>query len=297
MGGSSDGGYSGRPSRPIRLTLSGAEINGCLRDLLRDYNDRDTQAISRHLQVLRDSLEIRDDDVIRTLFGGSVSKHTAVNGLSDVDVLVIVNDSSLSGQSPAAVIKQMAERIRQRLPQTKVSTGALAVTVKYSDGVEVQVLPAVRTKSGVRIADPGTDRWSSVLYPERFARKLTQINQANEGRVIPTVKLAKGLADHMIRSDRDKISGYHMESLAIEAFRNYQGSHDLKSTLRHFLDHSSRAVLKPITDPTGQSRHVDEDLGSANSERRQRASEAFRRMMRRFDDCNSRQDFDNLFGL
>ena len=297
MGGSSGGGYSRRPKRPIQLTLSDAEINGCLRDLLREYNGRDTQAISRHLQVLRDSLEIRDDDVIRTLFGGSVSKHTAVNGLSDVDVLVILNDSSLSGQPPAAVIRQMADRIRQRLPQTKVSTGALAVTVKYSDGVEIQVLPAIRTKSGVRIADPGANGWSSVLYPERFARKLTQVNQANEGRVIPTVKLAKGLADHMIRSDRDKISGYHMESLAIEAFRNYQGSHDLKSMLRHFLDHSSKAVMKPITDPTGQSRHVDGDLGSANSERRQRASEGFRKMMRRFDDCKTRQDFDNLFGL
>ena len=88
-----------------------------------------------------------------------------------------------------------------------------------------------------------------------------------------------------------------MESLAIEAFRNYQGSHDLKSMLRHFLDHSSKAVLKPITDPTGQSRHVDGDLGSENSERRQRASEGFRKMMRRFDDCNSRQDLDNLLGL
>ena len=297
MGGSSGGGYSGRPRRPIRLTLTDAEINGCLRDLLREYNGRETQAISRHLQVLRDSLEIRDDDVIRTLFGGSVSKHTAVNGLSDVDVLVILNDSSLSGQPPAAVIKEMADRIRQRLPQTKVSTGALAVTVTYSDGVEIQVLPAIRTKSGVRIADPGTKGWSSVLHPERFARKLTQVNQTHEGRVIPTIKLAKGLADHMIRSDRDKISGYHMESLAIEAFRNYQGSHDLKSMLRHFLDHSSKAVMKPITDPTGQSRHVDGDLGSANSERRQRASEGFRKMMRRFDDCKSRQDFDNLFGL
>ena len=297
MGGSSGGGNSGRPRRPIRLTLTDAEINGCLRDLLREYNGRDTQAISRHLQVLRDSLEIRDDDVIRTLFGGSVSKHTAVNGLSDVDVLVILNDSSLSGQPPAAVLQQMADRIRQRLPQTKVSTGALAVTVTYADGVEIQVLPAIRTKSGVRIADPGTKGWSSVLHPERFARKLTQVNQAHEGRVIPTIKLAKGLADHMIRSDRDKISGYHMESLAIEAFRNYQGSHDLKSMLRHFLDHSSKAVMKPINDPTGQSRHVDGDLGSTNSERRQRASEGFRKMMRRFDDGKSRQDFDNLFGM
>ena len=297
MGGSSGGGYSGRRSRPARRSLRDDEINGYLREQLREYNDRDTEAVSRHLQVLRDSLEFTDDDVIHTLFGGSVSKHTAVNGLSDVDVLVIINDSSLSGRLPASAIKLMEQRIRQRLPQTSVSAGDLAVTVKYSDGIEIQVLPAIRTKSGVRIADPRANRWSNVLYPERFARKLTQVNQANNGQVIPAVKLAKSLAAHMIRSDRDKISGYHMESLAIEAFRNYHGPHDLKSMVHHFTDFSSRAVLKPITDPTGQSRHVDEYLGPADSRQRQKASESFKGMLRRLDSSKTRGELDNLFGL
>ena len=297
MGGSSGGGYYGWSRRPTPVTLSDAEINGYLRSLLRSYNDRDTQAISRHLQVLRDSLELTDGDVIRTLFGGSVSKHTAVNGLSDVDVLVVVNDSSLSGQLPAAVIQLMAQRIKQRLPQTSVSPGNLAVTVEYSDGIEIQVLPAIRTKSGVRIGDPEVNRWSRVLFPDRFARKLTRINQTHDGKVIPTVKLAKGLAAHSIRSDRDKISGYHLESLAIEAFRNYHGSHDLKSMLRHFIGFSSRAVKQPITDPTGQSRHVDEYMGPVGSARRQRASVSFQRMRQQFDSCKTREDLDNLFGL
>lgn len=296
MGGSSGGGYYGW-RRPTPVTLSDAEINGCLRDLLRAYNDRNMQAISRHLQVLRDSLELTDGDVIRTLFGGSVSKHTAVNGLSDVDVLVITNDSSLSGRPPAAVIQLMAQRIQQRLPQTSVSTGDLAVTVKYSDGVEIQVLPAIRTKSGVRIGDPEANRWSRVLSPDRFARELTRVNQAHDGKVIPTVKLAKGLAAHNIRSDRDKISGYHLESLAIEAFKNYHDSHDLKSMVRHFISFSSRSVKKPITDPTGQSRHVDEYMGPVGSARRQRASALFQRMLRRFDACKTGEGLDNLFGV
>ena len=150
MSGSSGRSFSGPWRQSNQATLTDAEINRCLRDLLRVYNARDTQAVSRHVQVLSDSLKLRDDDVVHTLFGGSVSKHTAINGLSDVDVLAIVNDSSLSGQSPAAVIRLMAQRIRQRLPQTNVSTGDLAVTVRYSDGIEVQVLPAIRTKSGVR---------------------------------------------------------------------------------------------------------------------------------------------------
>ena len=276
--------------------MSETEIQGYLRNLLRAYNERDTEAIGRHLQVLRDALELRDDDVIRTLFGGSTSKHTAVNGLSDVDVLVIINDSSLSGRSPRDVIQLMAERIRQRLPQTSVTPGDMAVTVKYSDGIDIQVLPAIRTKSGVRVADPGSNRWSTVVRPERFARKLTRVNQANDGEVIPTVKLVKGMAAQMIRSGRDKISGYHLESLAIEAFRNYKGPYDLKSMVRHYVNYSSRAVRKPITDPTGQSRHVDEYMGAASSKRRQRASNTFRTMQRRLDECNTKEDFDNLCG-
>ena len=296
MSGSSRRGYRGPWSQPNQPSLTDAEINGCLRDLLRVYNARDTQAVSRHVQVLRDSLELKDDDVIRTLFGGSVSKHTAINGLSDVDILVIVNDSSLSGESPAAIIRLMAQRIRQRLPQTKVRPGDLAVTVRYADGIEVQVLPAIRTRSGVRIADPKINSWSNVVYPERFARKLTQVNQRNDGKVIPTVKLAKGLAAHMISSEKDQISGYHMESLAIEAFRNYQGPHDMKSMFRHFTDFSSRAVTNPITDPTGQSRHVDEYLGHKGSDQRQRASESFKRMLRRFDACITKENIENLFG-
>ena len=296
MSGSSGGRYFSRPSLRARADMSETEIQGYLRNLLKAHNERDTEAISRHLQVLRDSLELRDDDVIRTLFGGSTSKHTAVNGLSDVDVLVIINDSSLSGRSPRDVIQLMAERIKQRLPQTRVTAGDMAVTVKYSDGTEIQVLPAIRTKSGVRVADPEANRWSNVVHPERFARKLTRVNQANNGEVIPTVKLVKGMAAHTIRSDRDKISGYHLESLAIEAFRNYHGPYDLKSMVRHYVTYSSEAVRKPITDPTGQSRHVDEYMGPAGSRRRQKASNTFRTMQRRLDECKTKGDFDNLFG-
>ena len=200
------------------------------------------------------------------------------------------------GVLPREAIQVMAERIRQRLPQTSVTPGDMAVTIQYSDGIEIQVLPAIRTKSGVRVADPDTNRWSNVVRPERFARKLTSVNQANRGEVIPTVKLVKGMTAHRIRSDRDKISSYHLESLAIEAFRNYQGPYDLRSMVRHYVSYSSKAVRQPITDPTGQSRHVDEYMGPADSKQRQRASKTFRTMRRRLDECKKKEDFDNLLG-
>ena len=287
--------FSGRYSRRPRQLLADDEINGQLRDKLREYNERDVESINRHIRGLRDALEQTGNDVLPTRFGGSVSRHTYVDGLSDVDVLLTVNDSPLAGQAPKAVIQRMAELIRQRMPRTHVSTGNLAVTVKYTDGHEIQILPAVRTKAGIRIANPSLNQWSGVLHPERFSEKLTNINQANSGRVIPAIKLTKVLARRLIRSDRDRITGYHIESLAIEAFKNYRGSTDLKSMVGHLLDYSSKAVHQPIKDSTGQSRYVDDYMGQQASDARQKASGNLQRMRARLNQIKSQADINNLF--
>ena len=271
------------------------EINGCLRNLLRGYNDRDAEATNRHLKTLRDTLERNADDIITTRFGGSVAKHTFVDGRSDVDVLFIVNNSSLSGQSPGAAIRYMRDLFRKRLPRTKITAGDLAVTVEFADGI-VQVLPAIRTKAGYRIADPERRGWSNVVYPERFANKLTAVNQANQGRVIPTVKLAKPLSAQIIQSEQGQISGYHMEALAIKAFTNYRGPYDLRSMLGHFCNASATAVLHPIDDLTKQSKYVDEHMGNANSRQRQRAARHFKTMAQRLNACKSAADVTALFG-
>ena len=290
MSGSS-GGFAWRR----RQVLSGGQMNEHLRNRLREYNERDTEAINRHIRGLRNALEQTGSDVLPTRFGGSISRHTYVDGLSDVDVLLTVNDSSLAGQSPKVVIQSMVELIQQRMPNTQVSAGKLAVTVKYADGHELQVLPAIRTKSGIRIASPSRSQWSGVLHPERFARKLTEVNQANEGQVIPAIKLTKALVHRFIRSDRDRITGYHIESLAIEAFKNYRGATDLKSMVTRLVDYSSRAVHQPIEDSTGQSRYVDDYMDHRGSAARQKAAANFRRMRDSLNQCRSQSDIDNLF--
>ena len=276
-------------------TLTNEQVDAYLREKLRDYNDRDAEAINRHIRGLRDALEQSGNDVLPTRFGGSVSRYTYVDGLSDVDVLLIVNDSSLSGRDPRVVIQRMAELIQHRMPRTQVSTGHLAVTVTYADGHEIQVLPAIRTKAGIRIANPGRNEWSGVLHPERFSQKLTDVNQANGGRVIPAIKLTKALANHVIRSDKDKINGYHVESIAIDAFKNYRGPTDRKSMVSHLLEFSSSAVMQPIRDSTGQSRFVDDYMGRPGSDARQKAATNFRQMKERLERARSESDLDNLF--
>ena len=262
--------------------------------LLARYNCRNTSTVTRRLESLCTFLR-QEGDVVQTMFGGSVRRRTYVTGLSDVDVLLIVNESSLVNQPPADAIAHVRDAIHRWLPQNSVTAGNLAVTVNYSDGTEIQILPAIRTRSGVRIAEPGSNGWSNVVQAERFVEKLREVNQARGGRVIPTIKLAKAIADcHITRQDR-KISGYHMEALAIDAFRNYGGPQDPKSMLIHLLAHAMEALMSPITDSTGQSRFVDEYLGAAGSRGRQGASTHFGQMRGKVRSCNTRSEFNDLF--
>ncbi len=280
------------------MRLSPSELvnfNRYCEELLARYTRRNQQAVTRHLESLCNIIR-NEGHIVQTMYGGSVQRGTYVTGLSDVDVLLIVNQSSLVNQSPARVIQQVRQSIQARLPNNPVRAGNLAVTVGYASGIEIQVLPAIRTNSGgVRIAEPGSTTWSNVVQPENFARRLAEVNDANNGRVVQVIKLAKAMANCHIGRPSRKFSGYHLESLAIGAFRGYRGPQDPKTMLSHFLTHSMTAVRNPIADTTGQSGYVDEYLGPANSKPRNRASTYFGQMRCKVISCTTRAKFNALF--
>ena len=262
-----------------------------------EYGRRTTNAMARHINGLCRIVETKDCDVIRSLLGGSIKKGTYVSGLSDVDVLLLVNESHLVSSPPAKVIRFVKDTIQARLPQNDVTAGHLAVTVKYADSTEIQLLPAIRKKDGVRIADRDGKEWSAVVHPDRFIQKLTKVNQTHNGRVVQEIKLAKAMAENAIEVSEHKVKGYHMESLAIEAFNNYNGPSDPKSMLSHLLEYSRTAVIQPIADSTGQSRHVDDYLGPPDSKARKRTANYFGQIKNKMNACKSTSELDNLLGV
>ena len=153
------------------------------------------------------------------------------------------------------------------------------VPIRFSDGHEIQILPAIKTATGIRIASVKDDRWSKVIKPEKFAEKLVYINKKNNGGVVPIIKLYKAI-NAQLPTDV-QLSGYHIESLSIEAFENYEGPKTRKSMLMHLTNFSSSAVLDPIKDSTGQSINVDDYLGDPNSIERIKASAAIKRIYAR----------------
>ena len=75
-------------------------------------------------------------------------------------------------QPPSKVKKFVRDAVQMGLPNNSVRVGNLAVTVEYADGTEIQLLPAIRTKSGgIRIARPGNNQWSSIAHPEKICRE------------------------------------------------------------------------------------------------------------------------------
>ena len=66
-------------------------LAGLLAQLLARFNDRDTPLVRRRLDEILAVLDNVLDNKIEQIFGGSVAKHTYVDGLSDIDCLLVVN--------------------------------------------------------------------------------------------------------------------------------------------------------------------------------------------------------------
>ena len=303
--GSRSGYFSGDPDRAQKqVAQAEAEArdqayeqacNELLASYLTNFNDRDREAITTHLEQIKQALEKELAGTIDLRFGGSVAKHTYVDGLSDIDSLVMLDSCELASRPPTDAKAYLARRLAERFPETEVVQGTLAVTLNFSNA-QIQLLPAVSCGDNVQIADRTGTRWAEIR-PREFTGALTGVNQQVGNKVVPTVKLAKGIISNL--ADKQQISGYHAESLAVEVFRGYKGPTRSKDMLQYYFSEGAKRLLHPIRDRTGQSVHVDDYLGSPLSLERKIVSDGFSRIarkMRMADVAGSTDEWRSLFG-
>ena len=292
MGG---GGASYFPSKPrqlrtlIKRTQEGmerrrleSEVNEYLQRLLVTMTNRDAQKIEEYINEISEILG-ENHEIDKFLLGGSVAKHTYVDGLSDVDALVVLPSKHLETKSPQEVLSSFAESLAGEMTKDKVATltqGKLAVTIGFRDGNEVQLLPAIRRRADVYISNArGTD-WEPI-NPRLFQRELTKANKKLNNALVPTIKLVKSILSNLPEELRP--TGYHVESLSLDVSKGYRGPKTVKSLLLHTLAASASRVLQPIIDVTSQSRNVDDYLGKRDSDQRIKLSHAIAGISRRLD--------------
>ena len=258
-----------------------------LAELLGLFNGRDIQLVRERLDEATRALQEELQEEFDLLFGGSVAKRTYVDGLSDIDSLLILDSTKFADKTPVAVLAQMAATLRTKLGDTvTVETGQMAVRLTYPDGMEIQLLPALRSDSGLHVPSFVHSGWSNI-NPEGFQRALVKRNGECGGKLVPTIKLAKAVVAGF--PEKYRLSGYHIESLAIAAFRNYEGVKTTSRMLPYFFERSKDLVLTPIRDSTGQSVHVDEYLGDENSALRKESSHVLAGIAKRMRNASSAQ--------
>lgn len=273
-----------------------AEVNARLNQELLVINDRDSDRIAEFLDEIEQAISEEITGFDRLLFGGSVAKHTYVDGLSDIDTLVIVDRADSDSLSSAELREQVRALLDARLGRDRVESvtaGNMAVTVRYRDGTEIQLLPALQRDGGIAISSPDGTTWTRDISPASFAGALTETN-ARQGRVfVPTIKLAKAILANRL-PEGNRLSGYHVEALALRAFHDYTGPRNLKSMLTHFFESSAELVKGQIRDVTGQSQHVDSYLGSSGSAARRDMSATLSGVARTMRDSRAISDWERL---
>lgn len=267
--------------------------------LLADFNDRDADLVRSRLDGCKNAIGEMAEGSLDQIFGGSVAKNTYVNGMSDIDTLILFDGAELSGLPPSSVLERMANAVREKLGDVKVGYGQMAVTVDFPDSMSIQMLPAVRQADGnLRVpSSRGIDEWSSI-NPRRFQDALTRRNQECGGKLVPTIKLAKAI--NATLPEAQKLSGYHLESLAIAAFRNYNGPKTTMDMLPKLFERAQDLVKSPLRDSTGQSVHVDGYLGEEGSARRLTASHVLGAISKRMRNATAATSIDrwrSLFGV
>ncbi|MGO9022293.1 MAG: CBASS oligonucleotide cyclase [Syntrophobacteraceae bacterium] len=308
MGGGGGGFFSGtsditKLTQKIRDSEAKARdqsfdsrISEIIDKLLTRYNNRDRDAIQKHLDTIKQSLEKDIAGSVDLLFGGSVAKHTYVDGLSDVDILVLLDQTDLVDKSPAQAKDYFFHRLKVRFPKSKIIKGQLAVTVRFGD-IDIQLLPSVRHLSGYKISDESGESWSALIKPRVFAQQLSTVNQTLGNNIVPTIKIVKSILSEL--PERHRLSGYHTEALATLIFESYDGAKNTKSMLAHFFEYAQIHILKPIQDKTGQSIHVDDYLDEAMSRKRQLAANALSRISRRIrnaDGAHLMEEWEDILG-
>jgi hypothetical protein len=216
----------------------------------------------------------------RDFLSGSYARNTRLDPLNDIDIVVVVEDTSVWDNDPDAAVTAAGETVRPEFPGCRIRKGAHAAKVMPKDppieGVHLDVVVAREAGWGtvLEISEREPEAKWRLSDPEAHASALSLANVAWKQRLVPLIKQIK----HWNRTTSgEALKSFHVEALALRVF---VGAGDLPAPemVQRFFQDAKAMILTPTSSPAVPDGFVDGGMPpeerSAHAARLSKASKA-----------------------
>ena len=211
----------------------------------------------------------------RIELAGSVEKNTFNEGISDIDLRAVTTNSALLDYSPKVAKRLIMKQIRSIDEVKNPRVGHQAVTL-IKGGHEYQIIPVIRHNGKTYIPSERGTYWKTVDI-EAFNHSLHSLNRKTNGHFCEAVRFVKILSDRYVPK-RNQLSGYHIESIAMEAIGNCSPTMGRTDMVEKILRYIPSRVKSYSWDITRETKAIDHDLGSNYSAERKDAAKRYHRL-------------------
>ena len=213
----------------------------------------EVNSAKQHLAVIKTRLE--------TVFKmsscrvtGSFSRDSSIHGFSDTDLLAVFKRAQFTWGgdviSSTRVLEHVRVQLLARYPNTPLGKDGMAITIKFSDGQIVDVVPALfdsmfKDKWPVYLIPDGAGGWMH-SSPSLYDAYIKQADSQSGGKLKYIAQLMKFWRD--CRTPRVPLSSFHIEIvLASEEICKGVKSYSecLRDLLRSLTDRNCRAIRDP----------------------------------------------------
>lgn len=203
-----------------------------------------TSTITRRLN--KDFRET-DSDTANRFYGGSYGRNSAVNSLSDVDLLyvlpysVYVKYNALTSGKQSALLKAVKESLLKTYPGSNFFVDSQIIKIPYTDDITFEVVPVfLNTDGSYTYADTSNGGSWQVCKPKEEIDAFAERNKATNMNL---VELGR-----MVRAWRDRnsvgMSGMLIDTLAWQFIEDW--AHKDKSYL--YYDYLTRDFFKWLSE-------------------------------------------------
>jgi hypothetical protein len=186
-------------------------------------------------------------DVAHGLFVGSYGRHTATNGISDIDMVfelpaeVYYKYDKYESNGQSALLQQVKKSIQMKYPSSDTGGDGQVVVISFSDNLKFDVLPVFLNKDG-QFFHPDSNNGGSWKFtnPKPEIESIRKRNNECNKNLIPLCR--------MMRAWRSKwsvpIGGLLIDTLAYQFLANYEN----KDKSYSYYDWMCRDFFKWMTD-------------------------------------------------